>query len=202
MNAEELYLHIKSLHAVNDLIICDLHNPCKIARKCQIVHHWPIIDFDDIKTKFHQGLSGDTPASVDGITFSGRRFCFVEIKGWVEFLNHLKARNQELAIARKAASYDLSKKLFDSISICQILSGIEDLLSSLPVTYVLVTDIETESNGLAMFHNNLLRLADPTDNWFAICNRELKARLTTIPGNIPTVYVSCKDFDQKMAMLA
>lgn len=202
MTAEELYIHIKSLYGVNDLIICDLHNPCKATRTCQCCQSYPIIDFDDIKKKYHQGISGDTPASVDGITFSGKRFCFVEIKGWVEFLNHLKARNQELTIARRAASYNLRKKLFDSITICQIISGIEDLLACIPITYVLVTDIETESNGLAMFHNNLLRLADPVDNWLGICNRELKARLSTIPGNIPTVYLSCKDFDTKIAKLA
>ena len=202
MTAEQLYLYVKRMFGVSDTILCDLHNPCKDIRKCGGLQHHPVINFDLIKTAYHSGKNGDTPASVDGITFISNRFCFVEVKGWMEFLAHLRAKNKDVAIKKKAASYNLSKKLLDSINICQSVSGLSDLLSSLPVTFVLVTDIETESNGLFMFQSDLLRLADPADNWWELCNRELKSCLDTVPGNIPTVYISCKDFDEKIAKLA
>ena len=136
------------------------------------------------------------------MTYTGKRFCFVEAKGWVKFLEHLKARDKVAAIKKQAASYDLNKKLFNSIDICRLVSGISELLLEMPVTFVLVTDIETESNGLEMFRSNLLKLSDSTDIWTEYCNQELKSRLDTIPGNIPTVYISCKDFDEKMSLLA
>ncbi|MBQ3613443.1 MAG: hypothetical protein II989_05070 [Bacteroidales bacterium] len=202
MTAEQFYKYIKQNFDVNDVILCDLHKPCKSVRRCKHEPHHPVVDFDDIKKKYHAGLSGDTPASVDGITFSGRRLCFVEMKGWVEFLTHLRAKNKAIAIEKKAASYDLNKKLFDSLDICEVLSGTQGQLSDVPITFVLVTDIETESNGLFMFHSNLLRLADPADNWIDTCNKELRARLDAIPDNIPTVYISCKDFDETLAKLA
>ena len=202
MTAEQLYSHIKAIYNAEDEILCDLHRPCENARKCHNTLKHPVINFDEIKKEFHAGVVGDTPASVDGITYTGNRFCFVEVKGWVEFLAHLKARDKAAAIKKQAASYDLNKKLFNSIDICQDLSGISQLLLEMPVTFVLVTDIETESDGLEMFHSNLLRLSESTDTWTECCSKELKSRLDTIPGNIPTVYVSCKGFDEKMSLLA
>lgn len=202
MTAEELYTIIKERYCANDLIICDLHKPCKSTRRCKNILKHPLVDFDYIKDQYQIGKGVDTPSSVDGVTYTGNRFCFVEIKGWVDFLTHLKSIQKDKAIIKQAASYDLNKKLSNSLDICKSLSGINDLSSVMPITFILVTDIETESNGLAMLHSNLLRLSNPVDYWQEVCNRELKARLGTIPGNIPTAYITCREFDAKLAKLA
>ena len=202
MTAEDLYKYIKKLYGVNDAIVCDLHNPCKLNRLCPNSPTHPGLDFDAIKTAFQTGRPGDTPSSTDGITYVGRRFCFVEVKGWLEFLRHLKAKDIDRAIAKKAASYNLEKKLTESREICEIITDDKGLFSEIPVTFVLVTDINTESDGIEMFYSKMFSLALSADNLFDSCNRELKARLDEIPYDIPTVYISCKDFDEKLAQLA
>ena len=83
----------------------------------EISEHLNIGNVDDVKTAYckeHQVISC---ASVDGLSEKNEKLLFVEIKGWVDFLQY-QEKNAEKKIEKQVSGYDFIKKLKDRAEAC------------------------------------------------------------------------------------
>lgn len=71
----------------NTCSVCDLHKPC-IGHPCACVQHTPVIDFDEVERLWHISRKQPSTASADALVCH-HNLCFVEIKGWIKFLENL-----------------------------------------------------------------------------------------------------------------
>ena len=121
-NPADLYAKLLSDFRLSEQIICDLHKPCnKVGgHRCTTVLTNKVIDFDKVKKEYQRGKRGPQKASTDGFTFKGHLYCFVELKGWTDFLIfHTNRATLKSEIKEQADKYDLNKKLTDSMLICK-----------------------------------------------------------------------------------
>lgn len=200
----ELYTKLLNDFHLTEHILCDLHKPCNKTggHRCSTIQKHKIIDFDRVKTEFHKGTFGCQKASTDGFTFKDNLYCFVELKGWADFLVfHTNLTTLELEIKEQANKYDLNKKLTDSMFICKEIAQNESIFNNSQIAFILVTDIDIESNGVLELYSDLMSLAERSSDWKLICNRELKGKLLTLPSVVNTYYVNCQEFDNVISKL-
>lgn len=200
----ELYAKLISDFDLPEHILCDLHKPCNKSNghRCRSVMAYPIIDFDEVKTKYQRGKSGNPKSSVDGFTYKNQLYCFTELKGWADFLAfHTNPDTMQEEIEAQAGKYDLNKKMMDSLSICREVSENENIFKDASIAFILVTDIDVDEDGTMEFYSDLIDLAETSSDWQVICNRKLKGKLLTLPSDISTYYVKCQKFDEIMSML-
>lgn len=200
----ELYAKLISDFHLSEHVLCDLHKPCKKqdSRRCTSVLAYRIIDFDEVKTEVHRGKSGSPKSSVDGFTYKNQLYCFVELKGWADFLTyHTNPMTLETDIKEQAGKYDLNKKLIESLSICEEVSGNAEIFKDANIAFILVTDIDVDEDGTMEFFSDLMELAETSSDWEVVCNRELKDKLLSLPSNISTYYIKCQKFDEMISKL-
>ena len=200
----ELYAKLISDFDLPEHILCDLHKPCNKSNghRCRSVIAYPIIDFDEVKTKYQRGKSGNPKSSVDGFTFKNQLCCFVELKGWADFLAfHTNPDTLQTEIEEQADKYDLNKKLVDSMSICRDVSENANIFKNVSIAFILVTDIDVDEDGTMEFYSNLMDLAETSSDWETICNRELKDKLLSLPSDISTYYIRWQNFDDTISKL-
>ena len=200
----ELYAKLISDFDLPEHILCDLHKPCNKSNghRCRSVMAYPIIDFDEVKTKYQRGKSGNPKSSVDGFTYKNQLYCFAELKGWADFLAfHTNPDTMQEEIEAQADKYDLNKKLMDSLSICREVAENADIFKDASIVFILVTDIDVDEDGTMEFFSDLMELAETSSDWKVVCNRELKDRLSSLPSNISTYYIKCQKFDEVISML-
>ena len=200
----ELYKKLISDFLLSENILCDLHKPCNKAKgyRCSSTMTHRMIDFDKVKTEHQRGKSGSPKSSVDGFTYKERLYCFVELKGWADFLTfHTNPATLQVEIEEQAGKYDLEKKLLDSMSICMEVSENANIFEEASIAFILVTDIDVDEDGTMEFYSDMMGLAETPSNWEVICNRELKDRLSSLPPNIRTYYLKCQKFDQAISKL-
>ena len=200
----ELYAKLISDFHLSEHILCDLHKPCNKSggHRCASVLTYRMIDFDTVKTEVHKGKSGSPKSSVDGFTYKNQLYCFVELKGWVDFLKfHTDPTTLEVEIREQAESYDLNKKLIESMSVCREISGNAEIFKDANIAFILVTDIDVDEDGTMEFFSDLMELAETSSDWKVVCNRELKDRLSSLPSNISTYYIKCQKFDEVISKL-
>ena len=200
----ELYTKLISDFNLTEHILCDLHKPCNKSNghRCKYVMAYPIIDFDEVKTEYQRGKSGNPKSSVDGFTYKNQLCCFVELKGWADFLAfHTNPDTLQTEIEEQADKYDLNKKLVDSMSICRDVSENANIFKNVSIAFILVTDIDVDEDGTMEFYSNLMDLAETSSDWETICNRELKDKLLSLPSDISTYYIKCQNFDETISKL-
>ncbi len=200
----ELYAKLISDFDLPEHILCDLHKPCNKSNghRCRSVMAYPIIDFDEVKTKYQRGKSGNPKSSVDGFTYKNQLYCFAELKGWADFLAfHTNPDTMQEEIEAQADKYDLNKKLMDSLSICWEVAENADIFKDASIVFILVTDIDVDEDGTMEFFSDLMELAETSSDWKVVCNRELKDRLSSLPSNISTYYIKCQKFDEVISKL-
>ena len=200
----ELYAKLISDFDLPEHILCDLHKPCNKSNghRCRSVMAYPIIDFDEVKTKYQRGKSGNPKSSVDGFTYKNQLYCFAELKGWADFLAfHTNPDTMQEEIEAQADKYDLNKKLMDSLSICRDVAENADIFKDASIVFILVTDIDVDEDGTMEFFSDLMELAETSSDWKVVCNRELKDRLSSLPSNISTYYIKCQKFDEVISKL-
>ncbi len=200
----ELYAKLISDFDLPEHILCDLHKPCNKSNghRCRSVIAYPIIDFDEVKTKYQRGKSGNPKSSVDGFTYKNQLCCFVELKGWADFLTfHTNPDTLQTEIENQANKYDLNKKLMDSMSICRDVSENADIFKDVSIAFILVTDIDVDEDGTMELYSDLMGLAETSSDWELICNRELKDKLLSLPSDISTYYIKCQNFDEAISKL-
>ena len=95
---------------------------------------------------------------------------------------------------KQVERFDLQKKFLDSLSICLEISENETFFSDNKVVYIIVTDIETQKDGLKSFQANLQMLAQTSSDWESVCNRFMKEKIAKIQG-VETYYKSCQNLD-------
>lgn len=196
--AAELYSKLLTDYNLPENILCDLHNPCnKIGgHRCQTKLEHKLINFDRVKTERQRGVIGLQKASTDGYTYKDNLFCFVELKGWEDFLRfHTNQVTLESEIEEQVNKYNLDKKLTDSMLICKEVAQNDSIFKDANIAFILVTDIDTEENGTMEIYSDLMNLAESSTKWELVCNRELKDKLLTLPSNINTYYTKCQNFD-------
>ena len=200
----ELYAKLISDFDLSEHILCDLHKPCNKSngRRCKSVMTNSIIDFDEVKTEYQRGKSGDPKSSVDGFTYKNQLCCFVELKGWTDFLTfHTNPDMLQMEIENQANKYDLNEKLMDSMSICREVSENADIFKDVSIAFILVTDIDVDKDGTMELYSDLMGLAETSSDWQVICNRELKDKLLSLPSDISTYYIKCQNFDETISKL-
>lgn len=202
MTAEDLYTYLSDKFGLPSVILCDLHKPCNTSakRRCGEVLSHNLINFDDVKSAFQKGNPGPQKASSDGYTFQGEWFCFVEIKGWKDYLKYNPDSPADDIIS-KASEYNLLKKYQDTLYVCQQITKDDNLFKDKKMAFFLVTDIETNSSGISRLAGNLNLLATKIPSKEDICNQALSNQLNSIPQNVMKLYVECGQFDSAIKKL-
>lgn len=189
MEAKDLYhLILNSFGNVQEKIVCELHKPCIRNKGCTHLPSGSYIDFDAVETEFHRGCQSQP--SVDAIGYAGKYFCFIEIKGWKEYLHWNKPSVDDINMQ---AEYDLKGKFDNSEKICKSLSNSIDVFSEIPEVFILVTDIDINKNAVENIHSNLLALAMSASDWECECNVALQNQLNIQITAVPKYYVNCKE---------
>ena len=203
-NPADLYSKFLSHYKLPEQILCNLHKPCNNAtgHRCTTVLTHKVINFDDVKTEYQRGKKGPQKASVDGFTYKSKLFCFVELKGWADFLTfHTNPDTLKTEIKEQTDKYDLNKKLTDSMLICKDIASNPELFKDNSIAFILVTDIDVVEDGTMELYSDLMSLAETSTNWKTICNQELKGKLSSLPTNINTYYIKCQMFDETISKL-
>lgn len=211
---KDIYEIIKQFIACQEYNICFLHKPCKTEAKCHPTQKTPVIDFDLVKTEWNKKNKKESDASTDALTCSKseNKLCFVEIKGWLEFLKNQKTLKKlssgeikELSkeerksiknkIYKQTSKYNFQKKLLDSISICEDITGVRDLCKVIEIKFILVTDIDPQKDPLNVFTQQLYMLANTSSDWETVCIDVLGRHLKSSIKGISTDFIYCKEFD-------
>lgn len=199
----ELYSKLLTDYHLSEHLLCELHKPCnrESGHRCSSILKHKVIDFDKVKTEFHRGL-GSPKASTDGFTFKNDLFCFVELKGWADFLVfHSNSTTLKQDIENQVNKYDLNKKFTDSMLICKEIAQNELIFKDAQIAFILVTDIDVKEDGTMELYSDLMSLAETSTNWSLVCNRELKGKLSTLPSGVNTYYIKCQEFDNVISKL-
>lgn len=203
--AAELYSELISDFALSEYVICDLHKPCNkpsSGHRCSMALSHKLIDFDKVKAEYCKRKGESPNASTDGFTYKKHLYCFVELKGWADFLKyHIDPSTLEAEIKEQAEKYNLGKKLSDSMFVCKCVAENENIFKDAAIAFILVTDIDTGIDGPTELYADLMSLAETPTNWLEVCNRELKGKLEALPTDINTYYTKCQDFDEIISKL-
>ena len=166
--------------------VCELHKPCATTPRCSWEPAKRFVNFDDVKTAYckeHQVISC---ASVDGLSEKNEKLLFVEIKGWVDFLQYQK-KNVEKKIKKQVSGYDFIKKLKDSIDICNDYASNPKFCNADYLAYIIVTDIDIKEQPLQTLQGNLMALAQTSSSLEVLCNKYMLSKISSIKG-IHTYY--------------
>lgn len=194
MDALGLYNAVLAAYPYGGFAVCDLHKPCKSSiMPCRSSTSKNLIDFDSVEREYDKVNKLASRPSVDAIVTAGDKFCFLEIKGWLEFLR----RNipTKIGIKKQATAYNLKDKYATSKEICGKIVCDEHIFESIPEVFILVTDIDVEKQGVESFQYNLMALAETGTDWQTFCNRSLNAQLNKQITTVPKFYVDCRHLE-------
>lgn len=197
----ELYNALLSFSKQGETTICHLHKPCDGHPMCSTTSTTPVIDFDNIEKQLAQGHRSTLP-SCDGVAMNNTKavFCFVEIKGWDQFVAHNitnmdnLSKDEKTKVDQQAAKFNLKGKLEQSIKDCEEITGQTNLFPTIPYAYVIVTDINSDVAPLDDFVANLSTLSETASVW-TYCDDKMKVLLDSVDLTVKKVYAHCKDFD-------
>lgn len=197
MNARELYqLILEAYPSIRETTICNLHKPCAKSKRCDVVSPSRYIDFDQVETEFDKGKP--SRQSVDAVSSAGKKFCFIEIKGWKDFLHWNVPDDESIALQ---AQYDLKGKFDVSRDICIDIAKDKALFDVIPEVFVLVTDIDV-NKGIESFFFNIMALASTATDWEVKCNVALRQQLDSQITSVPKFYIDCKHLESKLQEIA
>ena len=206
-SAFALYSTLLSFSQLGETTICHLHKPCNGTPLCMDTSVIALLDFDSIELQLAKGHRPRLP-SCDGVALNNAQsvFCFVEIKGWDQFVarnipdtNNLTATDKT-KIDQQTAKYNLKGKFEQSIKDCEEIAGQKDLFLTIPYAYVIVTDINSSTNALDDLYANLSNLAETASVW-TYCDDKMKTLLNSVDINVKKVYAHCRDFDSIMSQI-
>lgn len=193
MTAQQLYDTIKKYYPQCEVSsICYTSQSCRRYGFCADMQSGNVIDFDAIKDEMCKGQTLK-PASVDAVCVSGtdHAFYFVELKGWQRYIDN--RYKQKLTPEETALGYNLAGKLSASQRLCMQIAADDNLFSKIPVRFLLVTDIDTQTNGIEAFHSLLNQLGQSSTYIYSECLSQARRCLES-EIFIDHDYVSCKDF--------
>lgn len=205
--ASDLYDSLKSFSSIGETSLCHLHKPCNGHPLCSMPSRTSLLDFDYIEKKLAKGKRSTLP-SCDGVTLNITRsvFCFVEIKGWKEFVSHNIGDENNLSevdkitIKEKVVSYKLKEKLIQSIKDCEIITEHTDLFPTIPYAYIIVTDINSDKSAIEDIAANLSSLAETSSVW-TYCEETMKDFLKNVNITVKKIYAHCREFDNIISQI-
>ncbi len=155
IGANQLFELLRQYVAQPTTTICMLHfaekkTPCpKSNYFCGKESEKMVVNFDTVKNMYClQEKIGDPWPSVDAVLNKDKTFLFVEIKGWQNFerfqLKDIENEDEKkLRVEEQVKKYNLKQKIEKSMDICRNLSHDPQVFDSMPIIYVLVTDVDT-----------------------------------------------------------
>lgn len=206
MTPQEIIAYLKAYSPDSRTYVCNINSGCNTNGDGRYLCGVPksffeVLNFDKIKEKYQQDTNHEYSKSVDAVcaTLQNRRFCFIEIKSWEMFLRY---NSGETTIAEQSAKYgdSLPKKLSSSISLCKQITSINQLFNSCQFSYIFLTDIDTEVDGIGSINENLAMLTGTASNLRDLCNKYSQSIMDGIAG-VDTHYWCCRDFDSRIAKL-
>lgn len=184
---------------LTECVLCNLHMPCSTSGLCERRLNYKMLNFDEIKEYYCHVHKIGSCSSSDGLTFSpsDRSLFFVEIKSWLNVINspHGKTEVTDAELQNKAEQYALAikKKVSDSLNICRDIASDANEYDAIPKNIVLVTDIDTKTNPMALLVLNLNHLGATASNKQQFCNDAMNKSI--IANNLSIHYWFCHDFD-------
>ena len=209
MKASDLYYLLLTTCGLKEQVVCDLHHPCAESRGCERSQQHKMIDFDAVKTYYCSKKKSESLASTDAYTFCGCKYCFIEIKGWKEFLKWHEKKLTDEQIYKQVSKYNLKAKFVDSLKICVGICediACKDLsFQNASIVYIVITDIDV-NDGIGQLMSDLNFLAETSSDWDKFCNTALRTQLdkvSTSPDlHIEKYYESCKSCDTLLDKLS
>lgn len=198
MTAREIVAKLKEYSGLDSQPICSLHKECFPKAVCGLYQTTEAINFDKIKDIYCQNKGIGSISSADGIADINGKLVFVEIKGWIEFINRKKKLTVQ-KMEKQADKYSGIKKYIDSLLICSDIAGVDEVAKY----YVLVTDIDTKVAPLEKFKWNMSRLAGDATKPHTLCNLLMEEKLKTNFSSLDVKYryVFCRNIDNELANL-
>jgi len=198
-----LYERVGRYALLSPTTVCRLHEaepkkPCPTSASfCGKESKIPALNFDAVKETYCNKTRKSSVPSVDAVLYKDKRFLFVEIKSWQNFERYqIKPGDDQSTIQRKiadkATGFKLKPKVEKSMDICKSISKDEHLFEKMPVTYVLVTDVDTIADPLARFRSRLRALAYKSV-YIPLYSSASMAQLSTVGMDVR--YVFCRRFD-------
>lgn len=195
MTPQQLYDTIRQAYPHTEVAsICYTNRTCKQDGFCPDLQTGNVIDFDAVKDSRYKGMA-PTPASVDAVCVSNKErqiFFFVEMKGWQKYID--KVYYQKQTPKEIASGYNLAGKLSDSQRLCVELASDKNLFAKMPVQFLLVTDIDTETQGINSFHSMLNMLGQSSTHLYSECLNQAQKSLDS-EIYIDKAYITCKEFN-------
>jgi hypothetical protein len=151
MTPEHIYKQVMTKTGVTPCSLCQLHVPCQHTPSCISLQQTPVINLDEVETQWHSAQGCASSPSSDALSYTKKVLCFVELKGWKEFLSHQPIAQKPLAsekekqvlekrITRQAGKYDLQRKLLESIKLCEDITTCNLNTGQIQIAFILVTD--------------------------------------------------------------
>lgn len=212
MTPEHIYKQVMTKTGVTPCSLCQLHIPCRHTPSCLSLQQTPVINLDEVETQWHSAQGCASSPSSDALSYTEKVLCFVELKGWKEFLSHQPIAQKPLAsekekqvlekrITRQAGKYDLQRKLLESIKLCEDITTCNLNTGQIQIAFILITDVNVASNPLNVLTQQLNMLAFTTSSWEKVCTSALKKQLDTQIREHRTYFIGCRDFDALMSQL-
>lgn len=203
-DARKLYEQVGHFASLKPTTICMLHEaeprtPCPESNYfCGKESKHLVFNFDAVKEAYCRNTKTQSWSSVDAALYKSNRFLFVEIKSWQNFERHQIDKNDsEAAIKKKieeqAKGFKLKTKIEKSVELCRKISNDEHLFEKMPVTYVLVTDVDTVVDPLARFRGRLRVLAYKSV-YIPLYSSASQSELAAVGMDVR--YVFCQKFDE------
>ena len=203
-SACRLFESLRRYASLTHTSICQLHEaenriPCpRSSFFCGAESKIPALNFDAVKDVYCNNARISPWPSVDGVLYKDERFLFVEIKSWRNFERYqIKPGDSPSEIQKKivdkAKGFKLKPKVEKSMEICKKISKDEHLFDKMPVTYILVTDVDTVLDPLARFKSRLRALAYKSV-YIPLFSSASTSQLSTVGMDVR--YVFCQRFDE------
>lgn len=202
----QVYKKLLQTVKVSETVLCNLHKPCKDNRQCRSVSSYKVLDFDAVEKEMSAREKRAPHPSVDAVacTKSSKTFCFIEMKGWKEFVKHNGIKD-EIApseadvnnVVGKASAYDLQGKFDNSCDLCKTIMSDKSLFEHIKIAYIVVSDVDSRHDAMDDFASNLTSLAMTSSIW-TVCDRELEKNLKNVFSVVDKHYTHCQEFDELM----
>lgn len=205
MTAQEIYDSLKVYGNSVETTICHLHKPtAKIPCclnpifKCDNSSHTKVVDFDCITSNYCKSQGIKTYSSADALSYKDKYLLFIEIKGWRQFIkNELHDKYDKTKIENKELSYNLDKKLNESIIVCQQIISPDTIVADENIIYILVidTDIKKQDAQTQLLYN-LNTLATSSSSIYVAINNITETHLQhSVKQSVRKIRTFCQNLD-------
>lgn len=209
MTAQEIYNYIKNNFSSAETTICYLHQPrphvacCLDAQfKCSNPSQTKVLNLDQITSEFCERLKIPTLSSTDALSFKSEKLLYIEIKGWRQFIKYsLKHILDKDKIEKQEETYNLNKKIEDSIFVCKNIITPDNMLADDKIIYILIIDTSAKQQEakLQLLQNLNLLAYDSSSIYRTIDDVTERDLQSSIKRPIRKMRVFCQNFDKTYA---